>query len=75
VTGRGLATGAPRRLSVAGGPWAEVTGWAGPWPVDERWWDETSRCRRARLQAVTADGSGWLLALEGGRWTVEATYD
>ncbi|MBW3645424.1 MAG: DNA polymerase Y family protein, partial [Actinobacteria bacterium] len=52
VTARGEPTGVPGRLSVAGGPWAEVTGWAGPWPVDERWWDEAARCRRARLQVV-----------------------
>ena len=28
-----------RRVSVAGESWAEVAGWAGPWPLDERWWD------------------------------------
>ena len=29
----------------------------------------------ARMQAVMADGSAHLLAVEGGRWWVEATYD
>jgi len=75
VTGRCLATAAPTRLSVAGGRWDEVVGWAGPWPLDERWWDEAAHRRRARFQVVTADGSAWLLALEGGRWWVEAAYD
>jgi protein ImuB len=75
VTGRGTATSAPDRLSVGGGPWGEVTAWAGPWPVEERWWDPSRRRRRARLQVVVAGGSAHLLALEGGRWTVEATYD
>ena len=75
VTGRGLATGAPARLAVAGGPWADVIAWAGPWPVDEHWWDPAAHRRRARWQVVTADGRAHLLAVAGGRWSVEATYD
>ncbi|MCU1463851.1 MAG: repair protein [Acidimicrobiales bacterium] len=75
VTGRGLATGAPARVSIAGAGWVDVAAWAGPWPVDERWWDPTARRRRARWQVVTADGAAHLLAVAGGRWSVEATYD
>ena len=66
---------ADARLSVAGGPWSPVAGWAGPWPVDERWWDEAAHRRRARWQVVTADGTAHLLSQEGDRWEVEATYD
>lgn len=72
VTGRGLLTAAPGRLSVAHHPWSTVTAWAGPWPSDERWWSR-SRRRRARLQAVTG-AEAHLLVVEGGRWWVEATY-
>jgi protein ImuB len=75
VTGRGLLSADPARLSVAGGPWVEVTAWAGPWPADERWWDPAAHRRRARLQVVLADGSAHLLALEAGCWGIEATYD
>jgi protein ImuB len=75
VTGRGLLSADPARLSVAGGPWIEVVAWAGPWPADERWWDPTAHRRRARLQVVLADDSAHLLALEAGCWGVEATYD
>ena len=87
VTGRGAATAPPVRLSIAGGAWAEVSAWAGPWPYDERWWsgadrgptpDEAapeSRSRRARWQVTTAAGDAHLLSVEGGRWSVEATYD
>jgi protein ImuB len=75
VTGRGLVSAAPAQLSVAGGRWTEVTAWAGPWPADERWWDPAAHRRRARLQVVLTDGSAHLLALEGGCWGVEATYD
>ena len=73
VSARGLLTTTPDRLSVEGGPWEPLSGWAGPWPADERWWSR-SRRRAARLQAVTARSAHLLLA-ERGRWWVEATYD
>jgi hypothetical protein len=73
VTGRGLLGAEPARLSVRGGPWQEVTAWAGPWPSTERWW--SSRRRRARLQVVTATGVAFLLTVERARWWVEAIYD
>lgn len=75
VSGRGQASAAPARLSVAGAPWREVVAWAGPWPVDERWWDRHQRRRQARFQVVDDGGSAHLVALEGGRWWVLATYD
>ncbi|MEO6317389.1 MAG: DNA polymerase Y family protein, partial [Acidimicrobiales bacterium] len=75
VSGRGALSAPPVRLSVDGAPWSEVHAWAGPWPLEERWWDSARRRRRARLQLVTADGQARLLTLESGRWRVEATYD
>ncbi len=75
VSGRGAVTAPPARVSVAGAARAEVVAWAGPWPVDERWWDAPAHRRRARFQVVTADGSGWLLGLEAGRWWADAAYD
>jgi hypothetical protein len=72
VSARGLLTAAPDRLSMEGGPWEPLSGWAGPWPSDERWWSR-SRRRGARLQAVTARAAH-LLLVERGRWWVEATY-
>jgi protein ImuB len=74
VTGGGMATTVPTRLSVAGGAWLEVTGWAGPWPSDERWWSVRGRRRQARMQVVTAR-TAHLLTRERGGWWVEATYD
>jgi protein ImuB len=74
VTGDGMATGDPTRLSVAGEAWAKVTGWAGPWPSDERWWSVRGRRRQARMQVVTA-GAAHLLTRERGGWWLEATYD
>jgi protein ImuB len=60
---------------VAGGPWSDVVAWAGPWPIEERWWDAARHRRRARFQVVTADGQARLVALEGGTWQVDAVYD
>jgi hypothetical protein len=73
VSGRGLLEVPIDRLSVGGGPWEQVVGWAGPWPVTERWW--SVRRRRARLQVVTSDGVARLLCTERGQWWVEALYD
>ncbi|MGW8567620.1 DNA polymerase Y family protein [Isoptericola sp. NPDC055881] len=54
---------------------ATVTGWAGPWPLAERWWAADGGARRVYLQAVLDDGRALLLAQSGGTWQVEAIYD
>jgi protein ImuB len=75
VSGRGLTTHAPAWLSRRGDRWLAVEAWAGPWPVDERWWDAAAHRRRARFQVLTEDGRAHLLVVEAGRWWLEATYD
>ncbi|HZN14119.1 MAG TPA: DNA polymerase Y family protein [Acidimicrobiales bacterium] len=70
VTGRGLVTATPAQLNNV-----DIAGWAGPWPVDERWWDPPAHRRRARFQVATVDGRAYLVALERGQWFIEATYD
>ena len=75
VNGRGALSAPPMRLSVDGQPWIDIVAWAGPWPLEERWWDTARRRRRARLQLVTSDGHARLATLERGQWHVEATYD
>jgi protein ImuB len=52
VTARAVLTAAPHRIAVDGQPQRAVLGWAGPWPVEERWWDPDGGRRRARLQVV-----------------------
>ena len=74
VDGRCEPTAPPARLRIAGRT-LRITSWAGPWPVDERWWDAERRSRRARFQVVTDDGTARLVVLERGRWTITATYD
>ncbi|MBZ2194586.1 DNA polymerase Y family protein [Occultella gossypii] len=76
-TGTVRATGTVRGAGAARGTGTvanahPITGWAGPWPVHERWWSGTEP--RTYLQVVT-EGGALLLAGEGGRWWVEGVYD
>jgi protein ImuB len=75
VDGRGLLGSLPSRLRTQGRAWSPITAWAGPWLVDERWWDPAAHRRLVRLQATTDQGGAYLLRLTGGRWWVEAIYD
>ena len=75
VSGRGEASAAPWQVTSQDGKARRVTAWAGPWPLDERWWRPAVRRRQARFQLVLDDGSAHLCVLESGRWHREATYD
>ncbi len=76
VTGRGSVTCPPDRFRAsADTPWQPVASWAGPWPIEELWWDEVASRRIARFQVVGVDGSAWLMVVENGRWFTEARYD
>lgn len=75
ISARLAVSAAPARLVVGTGQPAEIVGWAGPWPVDERWWAPAEARRRARFQVSLADGAALLLAVESGQWLVEAIYD
>ncbi|MEW2382032.1 DNA polymerase Y family protein [Micromonospora sp. NPDC047707] len=75
VSARLAVSAAPVRLAVGTARPVEIVGWTGPWPVEERWWAPAEARRRARFQVGLADGTALLLAVEGGRWLVEAVYD
>ncbi|MEV4216564.1 DNA polymerase Y family protein [Micromonospora sp. NPDC049662] len=75
ISARLAVSAPPARLVVGAGQPAEIVGWAGPWPVDERWWAPAEARRRARFQVSLADGAALLLAVEAGQWLVEAIYD
>ncbi|TDC44587.1 DNA polymerase Y family protein, partial [Actinomadura sp. KC345] len=74
VSARCEVSAPPATITVRGRP-AAITGWTGPWPADERWWDPGRARRRARFQVTTDDGGAYLLAVEGGSWHIEAVYD
>jgi protein ImuB len=75
VSGRTEVSAPPVTLTLAGRRPVRLIAWAGPWPVDERWWDPARHRRRARFQVVDQEGAAHLLAVEAGRWWREATYD
>jgi protein ImuB len=68
-------TGAPATVQIGREPAAAVAGWAGPWPVEERWWAPEEANRLARLQLGLADGRAVLVACRDGVWLLEAVYD
>lgn len=77
VTAEALLTAEPYALG-----WGEnrylVTGWAGPWPVDEGWWGDNPQ-KVARLQVVgekpgDAGQAAWLLLWSKQQWRIEALY-
>ena len=73
VSGRGLLSAAPAVLRQAGSD-EPLTGWAGPWPVEERWWDGARSRRSARFQLLTEAGRLVLAAVERQRWSIVAEY-
>ena len=75
VSGRAQLSAPPAVLRRADGRKHHITAWAGPWPLDERWWDRAAHRRQARFQLVLDDGTAHLCAVERGRWQREATYD
>jgi protein ImuB len=51
-----------------------VQGWAGPWPLQQRWWSPDAVVS-SRVQVLTADGAAFLLLTTDGRWWVTGIYD
>lgn len=74
VNGRGTASAPPVTLTIDGRPPQAVVNWAGPWPLDERWWQPTVAHRQARVQVLLDDQSAHLCVLSNSRWHIEATY-
>ena len=75
VDGRGLVSAAPAVIVSQTGTRRELTAWAGPWPLEERWWDPAAARVAHRVQAVDATGCAWLLVLDGEGWWAEGRYD
>ncbi|MCU1407494.1 MAG: polymerase family protein [Glaciihabitans sp.] len=86
VNERGTLSAPPAQFSPTGSgrEMRNITAWAGPWPIDERWWDSDTHKRAHRFQVVDAAGMAWLLVLESaaaatphtaGVWWAEARYD
>jgi protein ImuB len=89
VTGRGLFSADPARLTGEGRS-GRLTWWAGPWPVDERWWDppesgkgsgKVGRTARVQVLLEGAQGRGdgadqaMLLCYRQRQWFLEGVYE
>jgi protein ImuB len=80
VTGRGLFSGDPSRLVAPGSNDSRLAWWAGPWPVDERWWDpeqssKVGRTARAQVLVDGKPGRALLLCYRQRRWYLEGIYE
>ena len=81
VTSRGLVTAAPAFISIGVVSIDEeselipIDARAGPWPIDELWWDPDQARQVARFQVAGVNGSAWLLIIENDQWWTEARYD
>jgi protein ImuB len=58
VTDRHALSAVPATVRVDGRDSRQVRAWAGPWPVDQRWWDAALEWRGIRLQVVLAGTGG-----------------
>ena len=82
VTGRGMFTAEPVRLRGAETAYrGDLSWWTGPWPVDERWWDQDDRHSRtgptARAQVLldTDPPRALLLCYRRRCWYAEGVYE
>ena len=88
VSGRGVVSAPPAQFRLMSGDEASgwrpgrtrhIVAWAGPWPIDERWWEPEGHRRLARFQVITEDPAGdqrgYLVVAEHRRWWVAALYD
>jgi protein ImuB len=79
VTSRGLFSADPARLAARGRD-DRLRWWAGPWPVDERWWDPDRAAagpggRTARAQVLLESERALLLCYRKRRWYLEGIYE
>ncbi len=77
ITDRGAFSAVPERLRWGTKVW-RLQGWAGPWLVDERWWDQAAGHSAARAQVLLGGESetkALLLICHGSTWSVEGVYE
>ncbi|MFC4942813.1 DNA polymerase Y family protein [Pseudonocardia sp. GCM10023141] len=75
LTAPDLLSAPPRSVVVDDGEPGTVTGWAGPWPLQQRWWAPGADAAGSRLQVLTNDAAAMLMISRQGRWWVTGIYD
>jgi protein ImuB len=74
VSGRGAISASPVTLVGRSGVTERVIAWAGPWLLEERWWDAARQRRMARFQLLTESGRAFLATVERQQWWLVAEY-
>lgn len=78
VTRRCELTSIPSRIVHGSGTTQDVLTWAGPWPIEERWWMPAKARRVVQMQVVLLGRDGAeqpvLLVMRDGVWTLTARY-
>jgi len=74
VSGRGAISAPPAVLQSSAGSSERVVAWAGPWLLEERWWDAARQRRMARFQLLTESGRAFLATVERRQWWLVAEY-
>ncbi|HWS50313.1 MAG TPA: DNA polymerase Y family protein [Microbacterium sp.] len=69
IDDRGALSADPANVDGAG-----VRAWAGPWPIEERRWDDAAGRRGHRLQIVDDRDRAWLVFRARERWWAEGRY-
>ncbi len=75
VTERGVLSASPAVIVSPTGARRDLTAWAGPWPLEERWWDPATARTAQRFQMVDTFGEAWLLVLDTRGWWAHGRYD
>jgi protein ImuB len=77
VTERGAMPMPPASFAIGSEAPVAIASWAGPWPVDERWWHPDAARHVVRFQIVDVRGRAYLVsgAMPAGSWQVDALYD
>ena len=74
LTAPDLLSAPPHHLVVDDGTPQVVQGWAGPWPLRQRWW-VADAVAGSRMQIAVDGGVALLLLAREGGWWVTGIYD
>jgi protein ImuB len=75
VDQRGRLSAEPVVMVSQTGARRDLTAWAGPWAIEQRWWDSAAARSIHRFQVVDTSGEAWLLVLDADGWWAEGHYD
>lgn len=75
VSSRGIMANQPAWAEIPQQSPLAITGWSGPWLLDEAWWQAERHRREVRMQIMLADGRAFVARCRHGQWAIIASYD